>query len=79
MDAVTALFGALKAGMSIWESKERTKYLDRLMSLEREYHVEKNKLVPDDAVLDDLEFSLFLLSSSFGSEVRKSAAQNLPG
>lgn len=67
MDLFTALVGALKAGLSIWESKEKTKYLDRLMRLEKERDEEGKKPDPSHGVLDDLEFQLVLLSRAFSS------------
>ncbi len=69
---------ALASGLSLWESKEARKYVDRLEKIKREYYEEINK--PDqersDAVLDNLEFELRLLSDSFSTSVGESNAKN---
>jgi len=66
-----ALLTVLGAGLSIWEHKEKTKYVDKLMSLKRDWYEEYNK--PDhirsDAALDNIEFELRVLSLGFASEV----------
>ncbi len=65
-----ALFKALEAGLSIWKSENSRKYLDKLISLKRDWYAEYNK--PDNerdlAVLDNLEFELRLISSAFYTE-----------
>lgn len=63
------LFKALAAGLSIWESKEKTKYIDRLERAKRAYDEEYKKPLSDrsDAVLDDCRFELKLITDSFYS------------
>jgi hypothetical protein len=78
VDLFTELAGALRAGLSIWESKEKTKYIDRLIRLERERDEEGKKPDPNMAVLDDLEFQLVLLSRAFSAAAiggQKTSAQ----
>ncbi len=67
----TALAKALGAGLSIWEHKEKFKYVDQLLKLKKEYYAEDNKAPSerDDAVLDNLYFQLCLLSDSFAASV----------
>lgn len=62
---------ALGAAFSIWEHKEKNKYRDKLLSLQREYYAEINKPLEarSDAVLDALEFELRILGRSFASSV----------
>ena len=61
----------LSAALSIWASKEKTKYIDRLVELKTEYFREINKPEADrsDAVLDNLEFQLRTLALAFSAEV----------
>ena len=64
-----ALFLALHSGLSIWQSKESRKYLDKLIKLKKEYYEEYNQEISDDAVLDNIRFELRLLSEAFSSKV----------
>lgn len=57
-------------------TKEKNKYRDRYMKLQKEFYEEKNKPQPDMAVLDNLEFDIFLLCSSISSEATKQALGN---
>lgn len=60
---VESIFAILSAALGIWNSKEKTKYLDRMMRLKREFYEENNKPEKerDHAVLDNLRFELQLL------------------
>jgi len=64
----------LKTGLSLWLHKDQTKYLDKVIKLEKQYYVEDNK--PEDrrdfAVLDNIDFELQLISEAFNSKVNKS-------
>lgn len=62
---------ALAAGLSLWEHKEKTKYVDKLNSVTREYYKEYNKAPADrdDAELDRIEFELCLLGRAFAASV----------
>lgn len=73
-----ALTRALAAGLSIWDHKEKTKYIDQLAKLQKDYYAEYNKTLSDrnDAILDGLEFQLRILSNSFAASVGKSDAAN---
>ena len=75
---VTELFAALGAGLSLWGSKEKRKYQDRLMNLQRNYYEEDNKDRPDMATLDNIEFELLLLSRAFSAQVGAENAKNSP-
>lgn len=63
----SALFKALAAGLSIWESKEKTRYIDRLERAKRAFDDEYKKPPSErsDAVLDDCRFELRLVADSF--------------
>jgi len=71
-----SLIGALKSGLSLWESTESRKYIDKVIRLEREYYEEDNKQRPDMAVLDNIEFELRLVCESFSSKVGKQNSKN---
>jgi hypothetical protein len=72
---VTGIIGALleilSAALSIWESKEKRKYIDRKLELEKRYYEEYNKpdSVRSDAVLDNIEFELRQLARTVASEI----------
>ena len=73
---IKPLMDILGAGLSLWEAKEKRKYLDKFLKLKKEYYEESKKDQPDHAVLDDIEFNLQLLGSSFSSEVERSKAMD---
>lgn len=68
-----ALCKTLEAGLSLWGDKEANKYVDRLIALKKKYYEEYNKPLGarSDAVLDNIEFELRVLATSFSSGVRK--------
>ena len=68
----TALANCLASGLSIAEFKEKHKYIDKLIALEKAYHEEYIKPLThrSDAVLDNLEWELRLLSTAFGAAIR---------
>lgn len=69
-----SLAQALAAGLTLWSDKEKTKYVDRLVSIRKRYYEEYNKPLSsrDDSVLDQLEFELRILAASFASGIGKS-------
>jgi len=69
-----ALILALKSGLSLWQSKESRKYIDKTIKLEREHYEEINKDRPDMAVLDNIDFELRIISKAFSATIGK---QNL--
>ncbi len=60
---------ALTIALTLWDDKEKTKYQDSLMRLQRDYRDEDNKPdgERDNAVLDNLEFELCILIDSLAS------------
>lgn len=64
-----SLVKTLGVALSIWEHHEKTKYIDKLVRLKREYHEEINKPFGsrDNNVLDHLEFELRLLSDAWAA------------
>lgn len=74
-----ALIEAIGFGLSIWSSKEKTKYLDQFLKLKKEWHEEHDKGRPSrisgmgysNANLDLIERELCLLAEAlaqFGSK-----------
>jgi hypothetical protein len=68
---IEALFKTLAAAFSIWDTKEKRKYIDELMDLKKDYYEEFNKPMDQrsDAELDDLERKLRILADAFASGV----------
>lgn len=62
----------LGTGLSLWESKEKTKYLDKLVSLKKDYYEEINKPYEerDDAKLSNIDFELKLMAEAFAAQVQ---------
>lgn len=69
--SLSVILSLLEKGLSLWEHKDKTKYVDKVMKLKREYREEMAK--PEDqrsgAVLDNIEFELRLLAGAFTSSV----------
>jgi len=63
------LFKVLGAGLSIWESKEKNKYIDKIIELKRDYYSEFNKGpgYRSNAVLDNIERELLIIAEVFAS------------
>ena len=59
--------GILKEGLKLWNNKEATKYIDRVIKLEKAYHEEMAKPLNErsDLRVDDLLLQLRILSQSF--------------
>ena len=73
---IAAVFGALGTGLKLWLHKDQNKYVDKLTKLQKEYYEEKNKELPDMAVLDNIEFDLRMLELSFSAQVTKPSSQD---
>lgn len=72
------LLKVIGSALSIWDSKEKTKYEDQYNKLMRDWYEEINK--PDDirsnAVLDNIEFELRLFGDRFSAAIRRPDARN---
>jgi len=71
---IDSLFKVLGSGLALWESKEKRKYVDKLIALKKEYYEEYNKEISDDAVLDNIRYELQFLGEAFSSKVGASDA-----
>lgn len=74
---IQELIGVLNAGLSLWDSKEKTKYQDQYLRLVREWNEEMDQ--PEDyrsqLALDRIERELRQLARSFTYSV---GAKNAP-
>lgn len=68
----------LDTGLKLWLHKDKTKYVDKKMALEKAYYAEFNKPLEErsDAVLDNLFFELRVLATAFAADAGKPDAQN---
>lgn len=69
------ILGIVEAALSIWASKLRQKYIDKVEALKRAYYLEANKPreQQSDAVLDNLEFELRITSASLAADIKAGA------
>ena len=72
---IGAVFTLLGSALSIWQSKEKRKYLDRYLSLKRDYYEAINRPPEEwnDARIDGLKFELQLLVDSLSSQIGNGA------
>ena len=72
----TLILSLLDTGLKLWLSKEKTKYIDKKIELEKAYYAEYNKPPEErsDAVLDNLYFELRTLAIAFTQEAAKEPA-----
>lgn len=78
MSTIDLVLKLLETGLSIWDQKLATKYMDKVVKL-RKQHYEENKKPPgarNDAVIDNIRFELFNLADAFAAEVARSKAPN---
>jgi hypothetical protein len=64
---IEALFGVLLQGLKLWNTKESTKYLDKVISLRSEWLEEysKPRAERDNSKLDDIESALYIIARTF--------------
>lgn len=72
----TLILSLLDTGLKLWLSREKTKYIDKKIELEKAYYAEFNKPMSErsDAVLDNLTFELKVLAIAFTQEASKGGA-----
>lgn len=71
-----SLIKALEAGLSLWDHKEKRKYLDQLISLKKEFYAERNKPreIRSNAILDDVRLRLRILCDSIATAIGAAGA-----
>lgn len=74
----TVIFGVLEQGLKLWNSKESTKYLDKMISLKKDWYEEYNKPLSErsDVKLDSIELQLKILCQSFVQAAKTNSAKN---
>ena len=77
-ELVTALFSIVGSALSIWDTKEKRKYLDKYIQLQKDYNEAINRSDDqwNDARIDSILFDLRLLVSAINSEIGKSVIAN---
>jgi len=68
---ISSIVKLLGSVFSIWEHKEKNKYYDKYMELERAYYEESKKSEQDHAHMDNIERELLLLSDRISSEIKR--------
>lgn len=73
---ISSILGIVEAALSIWASKEKTKYIDELKELKLAYYEELNKPegVRSDAVLDHLINRLRIITDSIAAGINSKNA-----
>lgn len=69
---IDSILRILGAGLSIWESKEKTKYIDQMIKLKKDYFDESNKERPDMGELVRIRYDIELLGIAFANKVEGS-------
>jgi hypothetical protein len=72
MDYFTVVSELLLVGLKLWERKNKNKYFEELRNLERGRHSEEAKPLEerDQAMLDNIDYELLLLSRKFVSATK---------
>lgn len=65
------LLQIIESALAIWASKEKRKYIDEKLAIQKAYYEEQNKPAElrSDAVLDNWEFKLRVLSSALAADM----------
>lgn len=71
MTTTQALIESLKFGLSIWNSKEKTKYVDKVVKLEGRLNEELNKDKPYNNVIDNINDELCAITKSVSNFGKK--------
>lgn len=66
-----AVLEIAKFGLSVWDSKEKNKYLDELLQLEKEYYEEGSKHRPDMAIINGIERRMQSLSKNLSAQIKR--------
>lgn len=88
MNYIALILEILKTGLNIWSSREKSKYLDLVIDIERRYDDEKKKPVyikgmpangdyRDDLVIDGLLRELNTISRGFATATRANGVTDL--
>lgn len=67
---IDSIFSILSSAFGIWESKEKTKYIDKLMSLQKDWNDEKSRADYSRAALDNIRIELRILAAAFSTAAK---------
>jgi len=75
---INTILSLAGSALSLWQSKEKRKYQDKLMKLERRWHEENNKLTDEEDkrdfnVLDHIERDIELLGNAIVNDIKGKA------
>lgn len=75
---VKLILGILEQGLKLWNSKEATKYIDKMIKLKKEWYEEYNKPLGQrsDVKLDFIELQLRILCQSFIQAPKRTDIKN---
>jgi hypothetical protein len=75
---VKLILGILEQGLKLWNSKEATKYIDKMVKLKKEWYEEYNKPLNErsDVKLDFIELQLRILCQSFIQAPKRTDIKN---
>ncbi len=75
---VKLILGILEQGLKLWNSKEATKYIDKMVKLKKEWYEEYNKPLDQrsDVKLDFIELQLRILCQSFIQAPKRTDIKN---
>lgn len=73
MDPVSSIIKLLTVTLDIWDSKEKTKYIDQKIKLEKEWYAEFNKNIDErsNLVMDTIYRELLILSNTVADAATK--------
>lgn len=73
---IASLMAALAAGLSLWDGKEKTKYVDQLEQLKKDYYAEYEKPLDQrsDDELSRIERELCSAGHAFAAAVTAKSA-----
>lgn len=74
MDWLSLVLKLADSTLEFMTEKERNKYKDTKIKLEKNYYEEKNKDSPSHARLDNLEHELFVLCSAISAQASRQKA-----
>ena len=74
IDLIGSVISLVNTALGYMHTKEKRKYLDKIISLEKDYYeaINRNEANWNDARIDNIMFELKLLINSINSEAGKS-------
>lgn len=90
MNYIGIILEILKTGLDIWSSKEKTKYLDMVIDIEKRFDEQRRKQVyvegmpkdgnyRDDLIIDELLRELTSISKGFAAASRANGTTSVQG